>query len=96
MLLVEDSEDDVFLIKEAFAQEDLVRIWDVVPDGEQALSFLRQEGPYCWCNPPGLVMLDINMPKKNGSERISSNTSNPLFLGMLISSITMPGGLHQQ
>lgn len=68
ILLVEDNEDDVVLIEEAFAEAKLMNVINGVRDGEEALEYLRREGRYKDVNRPGLILLDINMPKKNGFE----------------------------
>lgn len=68
ILLVEDNEDDIVIIQEAFADARLVNVMYTVCDGEEALAYLRQEGKYSAAPVPGLVLLDINMPKKNGFE----------------------------
>lgn len=68
ILLVEDNEDDIVMTREAFEQEDAVRLLHVVKDGEEAMAYLRKEGPYKEARQPGLVLLDIAMPKKDGFE----------------------------
>ena len=68
VLIVDDSEDDVLLLREAFADCSLVSFIEAIEDGELALKFLRREAPFTNARRPGLVLLDINMPKKNGFE----------------------------
>lgn len=68
LLLVEDNEDDIILIEEAFTEAKLMNVIQKVRDGEEALAYLRQEGRFREAPRPGLVLLDINMPKKNGFE----------------------------
>ena len=68
VLLVEDNEADVRLTREALreAGED-VRL-STVADGEQALAFLRREAGFAEAPRPDLVLLDLNLPRKNGLE----------------------------
>ncbi len=68
VLLVDDNDDDIFMIEEAFRDEHLVNIRNVVHDGRAALAYLRNEGEYRDAPRPGLVLLDINMPRTNGLE----------------------------
>jgi CheY-like chemotaxis protein len=68
ILLVEDNEDDILLEREALSEAKLVNIMSVVRDGEEAMAYLRREGRYHDARVPGLILLDINMPKKNGFE----------------------------
>jgi CheY-like chemotaxis protein len=68
ILLVEDNEDDIVLEQEALAEAKLVNIMYVVRDGEEAIAYLKRQGQYRDAKVPGLILLDINMPKKNGFE----------------------------
>lgn len=64
ILLVEDNEDDIILTEEAFAVAKVMNVINNMRDGEVALAYLRQEGPYKDAVRPRLVLLDINMPKR--------------------------------
>jgi CheY-like chemotaxis protein len=68
VLLVEDDPGDVLLIQEAFADNKLLNNLNVVNDGEQALAYLRREGQYAHATRPDLVLLDLNLPRKDGRE----------------------------
>jgi CheY-like chemotaxis protein len=68
VLLVEDDPGDVLLIEEAFADNKLLNNLNIVNDGEQALAYLRREGEYAEAPRPDLVLLDLNLPRKDGRE----------------------------
>jgi CheY-like chemotaxis protein len=68
ILLVEDNPGDVDLTREALEGGKLRNNLHVVNDGEEAMSFLRREGRHAGAPRPGLVLLDLNLPKKNGRE----------------------------
>ena len=66
ILLVEDNPGDVRLTVEAFKEGKIYHHMSVVNDGVEALTFLHQEGPYGKAPRPDLILLDLNLPKKNG------------------------------
>ena len=88
ILLAEDNEDDVFLIQEALTQEKLVNIIQVVRDGEEAMAYLRRQGKYKEAQPAGLLLLDINMPKKNGFEVLKEIKSDPVLKSLPVIILT--------
>ena len=88
LLLVEDNEDDIVLIEEAFAEAKLMNLIFKVRDGEEALAYLRQEGQYTHRRRPGLVLLDINMPKKNGFEVLQAMKADPLLQSLPVVMLT--------
>lgn len=68
ILLVEDSPDDVELTLEGFKEGNLNHSLSVVEDGIEALEFLRQKGKYADAVRPDVILLDLNLPKKDGRE----------------------------
>ena len=68
ILLVEDNPGDVRLTREAFNEGRLLNNLNVVNDGVEALAYLRQEGEYASRTRPDLVLLDLNLPRKDGRE----------------------------
>ena len=71
VLLVEDNPGDVRLTREALKDSKVLNKLHVVEDGEAALAFLRQEGAYANAPRPDLILLDLNMPRKDGREVLS-------------------------
>lgn len=77
ILLVEDNEDDVIMTLESFEEVNLINVVSIVSDGEEAMAYLRREGKYKYVSVPGLILLDINMPKKNGFEVLQEIKADP-------------------
>jgi len=88
ILLVEDNEDDILLEQEAIAEAKLVNLMYVVRDGEEAMAYLRREGKYQNAQLPGLILLDINMPKKNGFEVLNEIKADPALMHIPIVMLT--------
>lgn len=68
ILLVEDNEGDIILTKDAFDDAKINNKLSVVRDGKEAIDFLTKKAEYQHVNLPDLLLLDINLPKKNGIE----------------------------
>jgi CheY-like chemotaxis protein len=68
ILLVDDDEGDIVLVERAFAAEGAVPHMHVVKDGVEAMWFLRRVGEFADAPRPDLVLLDLNMPRKDGRE----------------------------
>jgi CheY-like chemotaxis protein len=74
ILIADDDSDDRMLIKEAFDENRIINAIDFVEDGEQLLAYLRRDGSYAHLagRPyPGLILLDLNMPKRDGREALA-------------------------
>jgi chemotaxis family two-component system response regulator Rcp1 len=77
VLLVEDSPGDIRLTQEALKDAKIHINLHVVRDGEQAMSFLMREGEYADAPRPDLILLDLNLPKKDGREVLQEIKENP-------------------
>ncbi|MGA2675323.1 MAG: response regulator [Methanobacterium sp.] len=77
ILLVEDNPGDVRLITEAFKNVEATINIVVAKDGFEAMQILKREGNYTTAIKPQLIVLDLNLPKKNGREVLKEIKSNP-------------------
>ena len=71
VLLVEDDPGDALMTQEAFEHHKIRNSLHIVKDGVEALEFLRREGQYENAPRPGLILLDLNLPRKDGREVLS-------------------------
>jgi CheY-like chemotaxis protein len=77
VLLVEDDPGDVLLTKEAFADNKVKNNLNIVSDGEEAVAYLRRQGPHADAPRPDLVLLDLNLPRKDGREVLKEIKADP-------------------
>lgn len=76
ILLVEDSPSDTDLTVEALAAAKVTNRLSIVEDGVQAMEFLHREGPYAAAPRPDLILLDLNLPRKDGREVLAEIRSD--------------------
>jgi two-component system, chemotaxis family, response regulator Rcp1 len=79
ILLVEDNEGDARLAKEAMRDSKMRNALHHVNDGEEALAFLKREGKYSQAPRPDLVLLDLNLPKKDGRQVLAEIKGDDRF-----------------
>ena len=79
ILLVEDSAGDIRLTIEALKEAKVGNNLSVVQDGVEAMDFLRQKGEYKNAARPDLILLDLNLPRKNGREVLAEIKIDPLL-----------------
>ena len=77
VLLVEDDPGDVVMTREALAESKVMTQLHVVANGEDAMRFLRREAPYEDAPRPGLVLLDLNLPRMDGREVLAEVKADP-------------------
>lgn len=79
ILLVEDNEGDILLTTEAFHERKIINRITVLKDGKQAIDYLQEQVETVNGDLPDLLLLDINLPKKNGHEVLEFIKSHPLL-----------------
>ncbi len=77
ILLIEDSTTDILITQEALHEARLPNHLNIVEDGVKALDFLRQIGSYAQAPRPDLILLDLNLPRKNGQEVLAEIKNDP-------------------
>jgi CheY-like chemotaxis protein len=91
ILVAEDNEDDLFLLKEAFKKAGVAKPFQVVSDGLEVVAYLQGEGIYAdrKLHPfPDLLLLDLNMPCRNGFEVLEWIRSSPHCSRLMVHVIT--------
>jgi two-component system, response regulator len=77
ILMADDDEDDRLNTAEAFREHHLANDFHTVNDGEELMQFLRRQGKYANAPRPGLILLDLNMPRKDGREALREIKGDP-------------------
>jgi len=80
ILVADDDEEDRMLVKEALEESRLINAVHFVEDGEELINFLRNKGKYSDKKKypkPGLILLDLNMPKKDGRQALKEIKEDP-------------------
>jgi CheY-like chemotaxis protein len=80
ILLVEDNPGDADLAREALKSSKMNNNLQVVDDGEKAMAYLRREGPYSEAPRPDLILLDLNLPKKDGRQVLAEIKSDEALM----------------
>jgi chemotaxis family two-component system response regulator Rcp1 len=79
ILLIEDNPADVRLMQEAMRESKIKNVLHVVRDGVEAISYLKNEGIYRDAVRPDLILLDLNLPRKDGRELLAEIKTDPVL-----------------
>lgn len=88
ILMAEDDPEDQMLVKEAFKRSRVANGMEIVEDGEQLLLYLHKQGAYAHAHRPDLILLDLNMPKKDGREALAEIKADPDLRGIPVIVLT--------
>lgn len=80
ILLVEDNPGDIRLTQEVLKEGKLNNKLSVVIDGEEAIYFLKKQGNYKHVGTPDIILLDLNLPKKDGREVLAEIKTDPVLM----------------
>jgi CheY-like chemotaxis protein len=88
ILLVDDDPGDVLLTREAFAEGKVANRLHFAEDGEKALAFLRREGGFADAPAVDIILLDLNLPRKDGHEVLAELKADPRLAGIPVVIVT--------
>ena len=77
ILLVEDNPADIRMTQEVIKESGMQVVMDVVRDGEQAMDFVRRQGAFADAIRPDMILLDLNLPRKDGREVLAEIKTDP-------------------
>ena len=77
LLLIEDNPSDIRLLTEVFKEAGVPTVMSVARDGEEAMMFLRRRGRFASAPRPALIVLDLNLPRKDGREVLAEIKQDP-------------------
>lgn len=98
VLLVDDNPADIRLMQEAFRETRVNSTLRVAADGVEAMAYLRHEGSYANVPRPDIVLLDLNLPRKNGHEVLAEIKSDPslkLIPVVVLTTSSSPDDIHR-
>jgi len=88
ILLVEDSPTDVMMTREALDYYKVLNPLHVVEDGVEAMQYLKRKGKYSAAPRPGLIILDLNLPRKSGRELLQDVKTDPELMNIPVVVLT--------
>ena len=94
LLLVEDNPGDIRLTQEAIKECKIDIDMDVISDGEKVMPFLNKEGEFENADRPDIIMLDLNLPKRNGIEILKEIKANPKLKRIPVIAVTTSEADH--
>ncbi len=94
ILLVEDNHTDIYFIRETLKRCRFSVRLGVAYNGEEALAYLRHQGSFLLSADPDLILLDLNLPKKNGWDVLTEMKKDPRLNGIPVIIITTPGNVE--
>ena len=94
ILLVEDNPADILLTMEAFKECAIPHELNTVNDGEEAVSYLKRAGKFADAVRPDIILLDVNLPKKNGFEVLAEIKQDPDLKRIPVIILSTSGSKH--
>ncbi|MEX3896245.1 response regulator [Paraburkholderia sp. BR10954] len=88
ILMVEDSPTDVMMTREALEYYKVLNPLHIAEDGVEAIEFLKREGKHANAPRPGLIILDLNLPRKSGQEVLQELKSDPALMNIPVVVLT--------
>jgi CheY-like chemotaxis protein len=97
ILMVDDDPDDYYLVKDALMENGLSNDFRLVSDGEEMMDYLFRRGKYidsASCPPPSLILLDLNMPRKDGRQALREIKNYPALRHIPVVVFTTSGDIE--